>query len=143
MVMADRFLGPRAKLAYAYQSLKATGAEMVFGSDTPVEPVNPFHGLHAAITRRQIDGTPGPEGWQPQERLSLADALDGFSWAPARISGRSASLGHISPGAAADLILLRDNPFQSNPHDLWAVEPLATMLAGEWVFCHSDLGIEI
>lgn len=143
MDMADRFLGKRAKLAYAYQSLKATGVEMVFGSDAPVEPINPFHGLHAAVTRRQINGEPGSEGWQPQERLSLADALDGFSWAPARISGRGASLGHIAPGAAADLILLGENPFQTDPHDLWAIEPIATMVDGEWVFCHPELGIEI
>jgi hypothetical protein len=143
MAMADRFLGPRAKLAYAYQSLKATGVEMIFGSDAPVESVNPFHGLYAAVTRRQNNGAPGSEGWQPQERLTLADALDGFSWAPARISGRGTSLGHIAPGAAADLILLEEDPFHANTQGLWAIEPLATMLAGEWVFCHPDVGIEI
>lgn len=142
-LMADRFLGSRAELAYAYRSLKTTGVEMVLGSDAPVEPVNPFHGLHAAVTRRRIDGSPGPEGWQPQERLSLADALDGFSWAPARISGRRDTLGHIAPGAAADLILLREDLCQGNPQDLWAISPLATMIDGEWVFCHTDLSIEI
>ena len=143
MAMADRFLGTRARLAYAYQSLKAMGVEMVFGSDAPVEPVNPFHGLHAAVTRRHINGAPGLEGWQPQERLSLADALDGFSWAPARISGNGDSLGHIAPGTAADLILLGENPSHSDPHALSAIKPLATMVDGTWVFCHPDLGIEI
>ncbi len=59
MAMADHFLGKRAAFSYAYRSLKATGAEMVFGSDAPVEPVNPFHGLHSAVTRCRLDGSPG------------------------------------------------------------------------------------
>ena len=142
-VMADKFLGQRAELSYAYQSLKRTGAEMVFGSDSPVEPVNPFQGLHAAVTRRRLDGSPGPEGWHPQERLSLAEALDGFSWAPARIAGRGDHLGRIAPGAAADLVLLKDDPFTGDLHAIGTIQPQATMVAGEWVFRHPKLGIGI
>ena len=132
MVMADRFLGSRAALSYAYHSLKATGVEMVFGSDAPVEPVNPFHGLHAAVTRRRLDGSPGEEGWQPQERLSLADALDGFSSAPARIANRGSQLGRIMPGAKADLILLKDDPFKMSPHEIGSIQPEATMINSDW-----------
>ena len=141
--MADKFLGQRAEWAYAYQALKRTGAEMAFGSDAPVEPVNPFHGLHAAVTRRRLDGSPGPEGWHPQERLALAEALDGFSWASARISSRGGRLGRIAPGAAADLILLKTDPFTLDPQDIGALKPLATMVAGEWVFQHPEMGIGI
>ena len=143
MRMADRFLGPRAATAYAYRSLKAAGAEMVFGSDAPVEPVNPFHGLHAAVTRRQIDGSPGEAGWYSQERLSLAEALDGFSSAPARIANRGECLGKIAPGAAADLILLDQDPFTMDPQSLWSIKPRATMVDMNWVFIHPELRIEV
>lgn len=143
MDMADRFLGKRAALSYAYRSLKATGAEMVFGSDTPVEPVNPFHGLHAAITRCRLDGSPGSNGWYPQERLSLADALDGFSSAPARIANRGTSQGRIMPGAKADLILLKDDPFTLNPHEIGSIQPLATMINQDWIYLHPDLSIGV
>ena len=143
MTMADHFLGPRAATAYAYRSLKAASAEMVFGSDAPVEPVNPFHGLHAAVTRRRIDGSPNDNGWYPQEHLSLADALDGFSAAPARISNRGERLGRITPGAAADLILLKQDPFSADPQSLWSIQPLATMVNMDWVFIHPELSIEV
>ena len=143
MRMANHFLGPRAATAYTYHSLKAAGAELVFGSDAPVEPVNPFHGLHAAVTRCRIDGSPGEEGWYPQERLSLTAALEGFSSAPARISNRGERLGRIIPGAAADLILLKQDPFVMNPQSLWSIQPLATMVNMDWVFIHPDLSIGI
>jgi len=143
MLMADRFLGPRAALSYAYHSLKATGVEMVFGSDAPVEPVNPFHGLHAAVTRCRLDGSPDFEGWYPQERLSLADALDGFSSAPARISNRGTQLGRIVPGAKADMIILKDDPFTLDPHMIGSIQPLATMINAEWVYQHPDLHIGV
>ena len=143
MVMADRFLGSRAALSYAYHSLKATGVEMVFGSDAPVEPVNPFHGLHAAVTRRRLDGSPGKEGWQPQERLSLADALDGFSSAPARIANRGSQLGRIMPGAKADLILLKDDPFKMSPHEIGPIQPLATMINSDWVYINPECHIGV
>lgn len=143
MCMADRFLGPRAALSYAYHSLKATGATIVFGSDAPVEPVNPFHGLHAAITRCRLDGSPGQDGWYSQERVSLQTALDAFTAAPARISNRGNQLGRIMPGAKADLILLKDNPFTIDPLKMGSIQPLGTMLDMNWVFTHPDLGIGI
>ncbi len=143
MLMADRYLGERAKLAYAYRSIKDSGAELAFGSDAPVEPVNPFHGIHAAVTRRRLDGEPGPEGWQPQERLSLTEALDGFSAAAARIANQTSRLGCIAPGMTADLILLDEDPFNLDPHQIGSIEPLATMVNGEWVYTRQDRYIEL
>ncbi|MFU8826753.1 MAG: amidohydrolase [Brevefilum sp.] len=134
MIMADRYLGRRANHAYAYRSILASGAAYALGSDAPVEPFNPFLGLHAAVTRRRLDGSPGPEGWYPGQRLSLEEALTGFSHSPAVISGQGRQLGKISPGYAADFILLESNPFTMDPHQLGYIQPLATFIGGQCVF---------
>jgi predicted amidohydrolase YtcJ len=59
MLMADRYWGKRAELSYALRSQLQAGARLAFGSDAPVETPNPFFGLHAAVTRRRADGSPG------------------------------------------------------------------------------------
>lgn len=134
MSMAERYLGSRSKHAYAYQSIIDCGATYVLGSDAPVEPVNPFLGIHAAVTRRSIDGKPGPEGWHPDQRLSLTAALNGFSHASAVITGKADRLGKIAPGFHADFILLEENPFDLDPHKLGQLMPLATFIAGNCKF---------
>src|SRR5664280_3280023 len=63
---ADRLLGARAALSYGWGTQLKHGARLAFGSDAPVESANPFHGLHAAVTRQRKDGSPGPEGWFPE-----------------------------------------------------------------------------
>ena len=100
----------------------------------PVETVNPFHGLHAAVTRQRLDGSPGAEGWHPRERLSLTQAIAGFSHTPAEIAHRGDHLGRIAPGFKADLILLPNNPFDSPPEELAKIKPLATLIEGECVY---------
>lgn len=131
MHMAEQFLGHRSESAYAYRSILDTGAQYVFGSDAPVEPINPFLGLHAAVTRRRLDGSPGVDGWQPFQKLSLKEALLGFSYYPAVISGRGERFGKISPGFYADFIVLSDDPFEQDPHELAQIKPLATFIDGE------------
>ncbi len=139
MLMADHFLGERAAGSYAYRSLAETGAMLVLGSDAPVESVNPFHGIHAAVTRQRLDGSPGPDGWHPRERLSLAQAVAGFSLTPAQAAHRGTYLGRIAPGYKADLLLLSNNPFASPPEDLAQVKPLATLIEGNCVYQNASL----
>lgn len=142
MDMADRYLGSRSENAYAYRSILESGARIVFGSDAPVEPVNPFQGLHAAVTRRKLNGAPGLEGWQPDQRLSLAQSLDGFSRTPAEIINRSESLGRIAPGCKADFLILEEDPFIKEPHELGRITPLATFIDGECVFQTTSISLE-
>jgi hypothetical protein len=143
MLMADHFLGERSKNAYAYRSMIESDAPYVLGSDAPVEPFNPFHGLHAAVTRCRLDGSPADDGWHPEQRLSLEQALKGFTHMPAVISGKGASLGKISPGYHADFILLETDPFQLNPHQLGAIEPLATLIDGECMYQSTTLPFDL
>jgi predicted amidohydrolase YtcJ len=143
MVMADRQLGVRSKNAYGYQSMIKSGCRVVFGSDAPVEPVNPFLGIHAAVTRRRPDGAPGQEGWQPEQRLTLSQALEGFSRTPAEITGRGGTLGRIAPGYKADFLILEDDPFKCDPHKLQSIQPSATFIEGICKFQSQKLSFDL
>lgn len=138
MIMADRYLGTRTRHAYAYQSILEAGAPYVCGSDAPVEPYNPFHGLHAAVTRRRLDGTPGSDGWHPEQRLSLEEALLGFTHYPAVITNKGNKLGKISQGYYADFIVLEEDPFTIDPHQLGEITPLATFIEGDCKYQSTD-----
>jgi len=107
---------------------------MAFGSDAPVETPNPFRGLHAAVTRRRVDGSPGPEGWFPEQRLTVREAIDGFTHGPAFAAGMENRLGQLSAGFLADLIVVETDPFTCDPADLYFIQPTATMVGGEWVW---------
>jgi predicted amidohydrolase YtcJ len=134
MWMADRHWGSRSEGAYAFRTLLAGGTALCFGSDAPVESPNPFLGLHAAVNRRRPDGSPGPDGWYPDQRLSLAEALHGFTQGPAFAAGLEGQLGSLAPGMLADLIVLERDPFQLPPDELYTLQPIATMIGGEWVW---------
>jgi hypothetical protein len=134
MRMADRFWGERAALSYAWQTQLGYGARLAFGSDAPVESPNPFWGLHAAVTRQCPDGSPGPQGWYPEQRLSLEQALQGYTAGPAYAAGCEDRLGRLAPGFLADLIVLERDPFACPPGELHTLSPSATMIGGEWVY---------
>ncbi|NQS92187.1 MAG: amidohydrolase, partial [Chloroflexi bacterium] len=88
MEMADAYWGSRTAYAYAPKHLMKQGALVIFGSDAPVENPNPWWGIHAAVTRRRADGTPGPDGWHPEGRVTLTQALEAFTVNPARAVGK-------------------------------------------------------
>ncbi|MDP9382626.1 MAG: amidohydrolase [Chloroflexota bacterium] len=130
MFVADRLLGPeRARSSYAWRSLLDTGARLAFGSDCPVEPFNPFLGLHAAVTR-QRDGKP-EGGWQPQERLSAEEAYRAFTEGAAWTSGEEGIKGRLSAGMLADFVQLSDNPLECAPDNIKDVQVLATYVGGQ------------
>ncbi len=72
-------MGRAHRLAYALKTQLDLGAHVAFGSDAPVESPNPFRGIHAAVTRRRADGSPGPAGWHPEQRFSMQQAIEGFT----------------------------------------------------------------
>ena len=134
MFMADSLLGRRAAFCYAWRTLIESGARLAFGSDAPVEDPNPFHGLHAAVTRRRADGSPGREGWFPEQRLAFKTALEGFTSGPAYAVGMEDRLGRLSAGFLADLIVVETDPFTCDPAELYTLQPVATMVGGKWVW---------
>jgi predicted amidohydrolase YtcJ len=134
LYIADKFWGKRAAGAYIFRTLLDYGTVLAFGSDAPVETPNPFVGLHAAVTRRRMDGTPGPEGWHPEQRIRLSEALHAYTTGPAYAAGWEQSSGKLEPGYFADLIVLETDPFSLEPDELYSVKPSATMIGGNWVW---------
>src|SRR5687768_3481781 len=134
MLMADQFWGERSALAYAIKAQLDFGAPLALGSDAPVESPNPFWGIHAAVTRRRADGSPSADGWYPEQKLTMAEALAGFTLGPAYAANMESRLGRLAPGYLADLIVLEKDIFTCNPNDLLTLKSSATMIGGKWVY---------
>ncbi len=132
MPAADRYWGSRAQYSYTWKSQLEAGATLAFGSDAPVEDPNPFWGLHAAVTRRRRDGSPRPEGWIPDERISLTEALRAYTIGAAYAAYREDVIGQLKPGFFADLIILEEDPFRLDPEALASVRVSGTMVGGNW-----------
>ena len=130
MFTADHYWGKRCEYAYAYQSLLSQGITVRFGSDAPVESFDPFQGIHAAVTRQRQNGQPGPQGWYPQQRVTLQQAIDAYTQ-PLPGDGKTNLLGISMP---ADFIVLDQDPFQMDPNALSELKPCMTVVAGEVVF---------
>ncbi len=104
----------RCRNAYAWKTIADAGIPMQFGSDTPVEPINPMFGLYGAVTRCDRRGEP-PGGWFADQRLSLEEALSGFSRQAAWTSGREGDFGCLAAGRRADLTIFEEDLFRLPP----------------------------
>jgi hypothetical protein len=110
------------------------GAVLVFGSDAPVDPIEPLTGIYAAVARRRPDGAPGPGGWFPEQRLTMAETINAYTMGPAYASGREDTMGSISPGKLADLTIF-DRDIYSIPRDeLLEIGVAGTMVGGRMLY---------
>ena len=130
---ADRVWGRRGRYAYAFRSLLDRGTTLAFGSDAPVAPLDPLLGIYAAVTRQDEGGQPAG-GWYPQERLTVAEAIEGYTLGPARLSGKADRFGSIVPGKYADLVVLSRNLFDIAPDDIPSASPWLTVFNGQVVY---------
>lgn len=138
MGMADDYWGERADYAYNIRLQLDAGAPIALGSDAPVEPIEPLPNIHAAVTRRRPDGSPGPDGWragaQGRRCLSVEEAVRGFTLGPAYAAGMERRLGRLRPGYLADLVVLGQDIFHSEPMTIHETPVLGTMVNGSWVY---------
>ncbi len=142
MSLARQYWGDeRSRYAYAWRSVQRAGARLVFGSDAPVEQPSVLAGLHAALTRRRADGSPGENGWIPQERMCLRPALHAYTLAPALVEGTAAWRGSLAPGKVADLVVLSDNLVRvvwEDPMGLLDLRVVMTVFEGEIVYTSGE-----
>ncbi len=131
---AERYWGKRTKHAYAWKSLSDSGAMLAFGSDAPVESPNPFAGIHAAVTRQDREGKPGIEGWHGEQKIELYKAIEAFTLGPSFLSGTETKIGRLEKKFLADLIVLKEDPFEIPSSKLREIKPTGTMLGGNWVW---------
>ena len=133
MYWAEARLGPeRVKGAYAWRTVLNAGGRLALGSDFPVEQVNPFLGIHAAVTRQDQKGWPAG-GWYPGERLTLAEAIRGFTLDAAYAAFEEGSRGTIEPGKLADLTIVEGDLVATPPAELFKAKVRYTVVGGEIV----------
>lgn len=128
MAWAGQRLGPeRSKYAYAWRSFLAHGVTLAFGTDYPVESINPMRGLYAAITRMNEAGT---QTFEPQEKLTLNEALFAYTQAPAFAEWREKIKGQLAPGFLADFVVLDRDLTNSTPQQILHTRVLRTVVGG-------------
>ncbi|MEM6283212.1 MAG: amidohydrolase [Chloroflexota bacterium] len=130
--VADMVWGERSAYSYNARLQMDSGARVAFGSDSPIEPFNPWKGLYAAVTRRHINGSPGPGGWRPDAKLTVDEAIRGFTVGAAYAAGMEKVQGMLAPKYFADLVVLDRDPYTIDPNDLLHVEVKGTMIDGAW-----------
>ena len=131
--MIEQSVGRRGRFAYPFRNMLDAGVTLAFGSDAPVADPNPLWGIHAAVTRQRRDSTP-PGGWYPAQRLTVAEAVWGFTMGPALACDREAELGSITPGKLADLIVLDRDIFAIEPMEIAQTQVAMTVFDGQVVY---------
>ena len=134
MPWAERRVGPeRIKGAYAWRSVKASGAHLPLSSDFPGETLNPFDGIYAAITRQDPqDNAPG--GWHPEQQLTLEEALQGYTAEAAYAEFEEKKKGSIEKGKLADLTVISKDITKIPPPEILSIRVLKTFVGGKVVY---------
>jgi predicted amidohydrolase YtcJ len=127
-------LGPeRMKGAYAWRSLKNAGAVLAFGSDFPVEEVNPFWGIYSAVTGKDLQGNP-PGGWYPEQCLTVQEALEGFTVGSAYAQFQEDKVGRIKAGFYADFTIIDRDIFDIPVKEIPKTKVIHTIVGGRVVY---------
>ncbi len=133
-VWAHKRLGnERITSSYRFADLLGEGAHLCFGSDWSVAPLNPFLGIYAAVTRRTLDGK-NPEGWIPDQKITVEEAIKGYTIANAYAAFMEDKLGTIEPGKYADLTIVDRDLFSIDPEQIKETKVLRTVVNGVTVF---------
>ena len=127
----DRLGSDRVKYAYAWKSFLDHNVTLAFGTDYPVEAINPFRGLYSAITRQNEAGT---QTFQPQEKISLNEAIYAYTQASAFAEFREHQKGRLEPNYLADLIVLDRDITKATPQQILHTKVLRTIMSGETVY---------
>jgi predicted amidohydrolase YtcJ len=119
--------------AYSWHTFKAHGVPVAFGTDWPVEPISPYLGLYAAVTRQSPEGDPAG-GWWPEERLSIEDAIRNYTAAAAYASFEEREKGQVVAGMLADLVVHSKDLLTVEPAEILNTEPDLTVFDGRVVY---------
>ncbi|MFO7697452.1 MAG: amidohydrolase [Anaerolineae bacterium] len=131
--MATRRWGSRCGYAYPWRSLSDYGARLAFGTDAPVEQLNPLAGLYAAMTRRR-PGQRINDAWYPEQCLTLSQALIAYTWGSAYAAGGERERGSLSRGKWGDVTVLSGALYDDDPEALLSLQVDYTIVGGQIVF---------
>jgi predicted amidohydrolase YtcJ len=131
---AERVIGhERAKTTYPFRTLLDTHARLAFGSDWDVAPPTPIEGIYAAVTRRTLDDA-NPNGWIPEQKITVAEALEAYTSGPAYAMFQEKNLGTLSVGKLADFVLIDRDLFKIPPAEIRDAKVLVTVVGGKVVY---------
>ncbi|MCB2067953.1 MAG: amidohydrolase family protein, partial [Erythrobacter sp.] len=134
MWMAEARLGAaRLDGAYAWRSMLANGATLAFGTDAPVEPVDPLAGLAVAISRTDAAGQPAG-GWHPEQAITREQALAAYTAGAAYAGFAEGRFGRLAPGERADFVMLSADPLTASADTMRSIQVLETWIAGQRVY---------
>ncbi|MGA7925238.1 MAG: amidohydrolase [Candidatus Sulfotelmatobacter sp.] len=123
----------RASRTYAFRTFLNHGVRLAFGTDWEVAPLDPLLTVYAAVTRATLDGK-NPNGWFPEQKLSVAEAIEAYTMGSAYAEFQEKEKGSIIPGKLADMVLLSDDIFSIVPEKIRDVRVLKTFVGGRLVF---------
>jgi predicted amidohydrolase YtcJ len=127
-------IGPdRAGRAWLWKSIAESGGHYAFGSDWPVVTLNPFEAIQTAVTRQTSDGQP-PQGFVPSQRLTLSQAIEGYTSGAAYAGRREKTEGSIEQGKVADIIILNQNLFDIDPAHIGDTKVVTTIVGGKIIY---------
>ena len=132
-IVADRVGEELASTSYAFGTLRDQGVHVAFGTDSPVEDMNPFDNLYCAVTRQRKNGEP-VGGYGPNERFDMMQAIDAYTLEGAYCEFEENRKGRLLPGYVADLVVLNQDLFTIAPDEIRQTKVLATMVNGRWVY---------
>jgi predicted amidohydrolase YtcJ len=131
---AEKRIGyERCKTTYAFRTLLDHGVRLAFGSDWTVAPLDPMQGLYAAVTRATLDGK-NPGGWFPEQKLTLAEAIEAYTMGSAYAEFREHEKGSLTPGKLADVVLLDTDLFAIPPEKIKNAKVRWTIVGGKIVY---------
>ncbi|MGB6473955.1 MAG: amidohydrolase [Candidatus Sulfotelmatobacter sp.] len=123
----------RATRTYAFRTFLNHGVRLAFGTDWEVAPLDPLLTVYAAVTRATLDGK-NPNGWFPEQKLSVAEAIEAYTMGSAYAEFQEKEKGSITPGKLADMVLLSDDIFSIVPEKIREVRVLKTFVGGRLVY---------
>jgi predicted amidohydrolase YtcJ len=131
---AEKRIGPeRAKTTYAFRTLLDRGIKLAFGTDWHVADLNPLVGIYAAVTRRTEDGK-RPGGWVPEQKISVAEAVEAYTMGSAYAEFQEHEKGSITPGKLADMVLVDGDLFRIAPERIRDAHVVLTVVGGRVVY---------
>ena len=139
---AEKVIGAeRAKTTYAFRSLLDAGATLAFGSDWFVAPPTPLEGIYAAVTRRTLDDR-NPDGWVPEQKISVEEALRAYTRGGAYASFDEKEKGTITPGALADFAIIDRDLTRIAPEAIRDAHVALTAVGGRVVYERKAPGVD-
>jgi predicted amidohydrolase YtcJ len=130
---AERLGEYRVLGAYSWHIFQSYGVHVAFGTDAPVELLNTYQTLYAAVSRQDLEGNP-VGGWQPQEKLSMADAIRNYTYESAYAEFAEKEKGEIKVGMFADLVVHSKDLLTIEPKEILTTEPVYTIFNGKIIY---------